>query len=501
MPRLVPSGTPSKTNRYVFPPGRLKLWALSLAIALGLAVILAALVVGGSKSAASPGPLASAHAPFESRCADCHAPKATDVRCERCHDPFGSNRFQNAGHVWFGTRDPVRVSKAVAVECSRCHNEHLGRDAPMQRVDDRRCAACHFPSLARHPEFALVKAGVMKDEGLSFSHRKHLKAVRKANLDLCQYCHEPTRNRKGFQPLNFDRQCSKCHLPGGSMGATEPIPADAVVLPQQIDAPWARERGVATPDKRGIVIVGKLMHKDPWVVYNLWKLAREIDPEGFRRKRSALEQRIAALSAQMREPPTRGISRAALHREEQDLSQRVAAASKEPGNAGERRKLERALARVKAQIELGSVAMAAPRQLDWSQIDAELKQRRSELADFDMAGSGGVPLTPAQRDARLAAAAAMTAPCALCHVYNDGIMAPLRAAVPVLGRANFTHLPHLEQIACFDCHNRIASSGKAQDVNLPAVARCRDCHRPTRARSDCAGCHSYHPGVEPWPPI
>ena len=159
------------------------------------------------------------------------------------------------------------------------------------------------------------------------------------------------------------------------------------------------------------------------------------------------------------------------------------------------------LARVRAQIELGSVAMAAPRQLDWSQIDAELKQRRSELADFDMAGNGGAALSPAQREARLAAASAMTAPCALCHIYNDGVMAPLRAAVPVLARANFTHLPHLEQIACFDCHNRIASSGKAEDVNLPAVARCRDCHRPPRARSDCAGCHFYHPGVEPWPPI
>src|SRR6266571_4480774 len=159
MPRLVPSGTPSKTNRYVFPPGRLKLYATCLAIALGLAILLALLVAGDSKSAASPGPLASAHAPFESRCADCHAPKVADVRCERCHDPFGSNRFQNAGHVWFGTGDPVRIAKAAAVECSRCHNEHLGRGAAMRRVDDRRCATCHFPSLAGHPEFALVKAG------------------------------------------------------------------------------------------------------------------------------------------------------------------------------------------------------------------------------------------------------------------------------------------------------------------------------------------------------
>ena len=501
MPRLVPTGTPSKTNRYVFPPGRFKLYGISLAVALGVAGVLAILLNRGYQYVGSPGPVASPHASFETKCATCHGPQVADVRCERCHDPFGSNRFQNAGHVWFGTKDPARVAKAEAVDCFRCHTEHRGREFSMAQVDSRRCAGCHFASFAKHPEFDLDKARSMNEESLSFSHRKHLKAVRKAKLERCQFCHEPTRDRSGFQPLNFDRHCGKCHLPRGSVGDTEPIPAVAVILPQQIDAPWARARGAVQPEKNGTVIVRNLVHADPWVIYNLARLLRGIDPEGFSRRRAALERRIAELSAQMREPPTRGFSLAKLRREETELTASLAALPKSSGGDGERRKLERALARVRVQIEIGPVVMTAPRLLDWRQIDAELSKNRAEFAELGMGTGGQAPLPPGEREAHLAAVNALAAPCAFCHIYNKGVMTPVRAAVPLLGRANFTHLPHLEQLACLDCHGRVIASGKARDVNLPGIATCRDCHRPPRTRSDCAGCHSYHPGTEPWPPI
>ena len=96
---------------------------------------------------------------------------------------------------------------------------------------------------------------------------------------------------------------------------------------------------------------------------------------------------------------------------------------------------------------------------------------------------------------------AMTAPCALCHVYDGPWMKPVRAGVPMLTRANYNHHPHLQQMGCQACHLQIAESKKAEDVNLPGVQSCQGCHRPGRSRNNCAECHTYHPPSEPWPPI
>jgi hypothetical protein len=76
------------------------------------------------------------------------------VRCEYCHDPFGTSRFENAGHVWFGTRNLQLVAKAKDIECARCHSDHHGLDFSMRRVDERECASCHFRSMAKHPEIS-----------------------------------------------------------------------------------------------------------------------------------------------------------------------------------------------------------------------------------------------------------------------------------------------------------------------------------------------------------
>ncbi len=500
MPRLTLSGTPSRTNQYVYPRGKLKLFALSLAAGLGVAGLLTLGVLTGVQTAASPGPVATSHASFEQKCAACHAPRVADVRCESCHDPFGSNRFQNSGHVWFGKNDRAVAAKAAAVDCARCHADHRGREFVMVRVDDRRCASCHFRSLPGHPEFALVKAGAMKGEGLLFDHKTHLEEVRKAKLEPCQFCHEPTRDRRGFEPPSFDRHCARCHLPDGSIGATEAIPAGAVALPQQIDAPWARARGKAEPDRRGRVIVEKLAHKDPWVLFNLWRISAELDPQGFARKREEVGRRIADLFAQLQQMPS-SRTLASLREEEQTLSGRLATLSGDPARALERVHAERDLARVRAQIELGPLSLTAPRPRDRAQLEAELRQSRTELTNFQIGTAVKTPLSPAERRERLAAAAALTAPCALCHVYDGPAMAPVKAAIPVLDRANFTHLPHLQQLACESCHTRVAASTKAEDVNLPGVASCRSCHLAGKTRADCAECHNYHPRTEPWPPI
>ena len=286
-------------------------------------LVLIALFASGSKTVASPGKLASSHAAVETKCAACHAPAATEVRCEYCHDPFGTSRFENAGHVWFGTKDPKLVAKAATIECAKCHSDHHGRDFPMTRVDERDCASCHFRSMAKHPEIALVKEGKMLDEGIRFPHKRHVEEMKKAGLDTCQFCHEPTSKRVGFEALTFDRHCARCHLKDGVLGSTDPMARSAVVLPEELDVPWAE---ILVPSTRKLprdkVAVDRLQHRDPWVLYNLWKLSREVDPAGLASKREAIVKQIEDLNFQLRQPPTRGLAPAVLQKQERTCSRR-----------------------------------------------------------------------------------------------------------------------------------------------------------------------------------
>jgi len=58
----------------------------------------------------------------------------------------------------------------------------------------------------------------------------------------------------------------------------------------------------------------------------------------------------------------------------------------------------------------------------------------------------------------------------------------------------FDHASH-DTESCASCHN-VAASMKATDVNLPKIARCRDCHGGQDAHKEvpsaCALCHDYH---------
>ncbi|WP_324828430.1 cytochrome c3 family protein [Qipengyuania zhejiangensis] len=90
--------------------------------------------------------------------------------------------------------------------------------------------------------------------------------------------------------------------------------------------------------------------------------------------------------------------------------------------------------------------------------------------------------------------------CGECHVPAtvDG----QRGVMPVFQRSSyftkgrFDHEAH-EQETCTTCH-AADTSKSAQDLLLPSLATCRDCHQGESATqadvpSSCAMCHSYHP--------
>jgi hypothetical protein len=375
----------------------------------------------------------------------------------------------------------------------------------MMRIDERDCARCHFRAMDAHPEFDLVRAGVMKDEGLLFTHERHVGEMRKKGLDRCASCHEATADRRGFEPLTFDRHCARCHGIGGVISASkggpissDPLQRTAVILPGGFEPPLATDVKELPRQK---VQAEKLAHRDQWVILNLWKISREVDPEGFAARRARIVEKIDELRYELRPPPTPGRLPAALRREEQLLTSRVAALSRDPAKGSERKRANDALARVRVLIELGPPPNMVPRGRARPEVEEELAQRQAELEDFDYGGRLAEAVSPAERESRLTAMRAMTAPCVLCHVYNGALMQPVRAAVPVLDRARFNHARHLLQRTCEQCHAQVSQSKRADQVNLPGVSSCRECHQPGESSDDCVVCHRYHPPTEPWPPI
>jgi hypothetical protein len=78
---------------------------------------------------------------------------------------------------------------------------------------------------------------------------------------------------------------------------------------------------------------------------------------------------------------------------------------------------------------------------------------------------------------------------------DRGEKLPAVAATRIPGRwlphSRFDHRAH-RSLACAECH-KATDSTKTEDVLLPSVAACRECHRDHGgARSSCVECHLYH---------
>ncbi len=98
--------------------------------------------------------------------------------------------------------------------------------------------------------------------------------------------------------------------------------------------------------------------------------------------------------------------------------------------------------------------------------------------------------------------------CSNCHVVTrlDGEsdvpwqVSPVHLTESFLPRATFSHAAHRTEVtSCDGCHNASASSS-ADDLLIPGIESCRDCHgsgiasRNTAAQtpSTCIMCHSFH---------
>ena len=381
--RDLPSGTPARAAGYIRPPDKRRplWWALGLAGALLL--VFAVLFASGRRGVASPGAVSTSHAAIGSRCAECHdvGRSVADLRCERCHDPGASDRLLQTSHVTRGTGITPALHSSETVACATCHAEHRGRADLAHAGDDRTCVRCHqFGSLAKHPEFAAVAAKAVTGVGLKFTHDRHIAEVRKEGGQRCEACHQPTADLSGFEPIDFDTHCASCHTKDGLVtGETDPLDGRSL-----LPVPSAGGPAIA-PGARSLVVVSRMAHRDDWVLDNLNRMRRIVDPEGDRAERLALQTRIASLSSTLRAQSLSGMAPADLERLRDALVRDQAAWSAAPATAGQDAKalaaMSAAILRVAGTLNEATALPADPAPADESAeaVRARVDARKAEL--------------------------------------------------------------------------------------------------------------------------
>jgi hypothetical protein len=92
--------------------------------------------------------------------------------------------------------------------------------------------------------------------------------------------------------------------------------------------------------------------------------------------------------------------------------------------------------------------------------------------------------------------------CALCHELMETghreapwKIEPVRWTARWHSSASFPHSRH-STINCGDCHSK-TSSKNAEDLSIPGIAKCRECHAGTtgsrgKLATGCADCHAFH---------
>jgi len=152
-----------------------------------------------------PGPVARAHAEYESGCASCHVRferQSQRQLCLDCHKEIAADLQSRTG---FHGRSPTVGDK----ECSSCHTDHEGRDADIVGLDESKfdhgvtnfallgkhadvaCADCHLPAKTFHDADTECNSCHMKDD----RHQGNLG-------EACADCHSET----SWKEIRFDHE-------------------------------------------------------------------------------------------------------------------------------------------------------------------------------------------------------------------------------------------------------------------------------------------------------
>jgi hypothetical protein len=511
----------------------------------------------GDQRIYNSGTVSTAHHMFETDCKVCHGPgpapgvtpagfvgprgywaRVSDNACTACH--AGPQHHAN---------EPFTPS------CASCHIEHKGRKLLVEAADQH-CTQCHrdlktrdgqpsvfqanIPSFRRHPQFAVDvrpktwlpasagdkpvrvrlddKAKLVDNTPIKLNHARHQKPglqgldkvvaaygpavvakVQDAQQLKCTFCHRPDATWQYMRPVTYREHCAVCHELGSTVGSLlapheKPPFVRAFVLGAAADL-FRRCKDKMPPGDEGT------------------ELAANCEAAGLAVAAAPAAPGSAPASAPAEETPrARGRSRGgALSPDLRPDGVRLASLSDDMRGL---LLLTQRSRRGGSEEEAAPATPSAP-----AEQPAEGSGRRRRRGGEDetpppAAGGGGAAGGGTTGGGSGAAGAWATEQlanaenalfkmkddgCQKCHTFDDtkkpatGLPEVAAPKIPArwLPHSKFDHAPH-RPVACGECH-KAATSSKTDDVLLPTLETCKDCHQARGgARTGCVECHRYH---------
>jgi hypothetical protein len=477
---------------------------------------LVALVLSGSwvapmfverhPEAASPGPVASAHAMFDTRCEKCHLDPTAEqaeaspmkARFDRLidwHEP--DDRACKACHP---NMPAHQVSEHGTPRCIDCHLEHRSA-ADLSAMTIARCTSCHSNLGAHmegspkvvgldegrlgvqidafvledgavgtaHPEFAVwtdtaggprrprlgAEPAPVDPTTLTFSHKEH----------LAEICGPPGHPRNVGYKVKLE--CGDCHA-----ATAKPL------MPPRADAPERKDKRSPRPWDFGSEPPGFSVNSDP---------VSAPAEEGAYLAPVRYQQHCAGCHPH-------NVADMALAGIDTDNCDPIEARDDVPSNVPHDEP-----AVVRAFLwGLYSRKVTDPKALD-------------RFPRFRPVGEGATvdtELAPADKVASKVRDAEKVLytdkkRCQFCHEVQwpdrDRLPVIARTLVPIrwLPHGRFDHGLH-RMVSCAECHGDVANVETAEEVMLPRKETCAKCHNPELASDACSTCHTYHGAVSPF---
>lgn len=393
------------------------------------------------------GSMSTSHANLAADCRDCHTQafkRVKDETCISCHEDmrdhaqpdamFAASPHQDGAAVWLtAVRESLSIPEG---RCGSCHFEHNGPEG-VTPSNSQLCVDCHAALDENYTDTSLVN--------VSNFARRHPEFSPQIILD-------PQSSPAAVERIslvNHPKEKSGLTFPHDFHLKDEEVVRKLATLPDRLRARYGAELDCADchePDAAGALIQPIEMEKHCSDCHSLAFTASEIEV------------------------------RALPHGEPTEV----------------RRVLEDYYLAQATNLLLGEQASVLDRQLS---ADARARRERLRAQAFNNARKN--------TDAMVARIFSEQGICRKCHENEDPALreglpelTPVTLTQSYLPKARFSHAEHMTgNLPCVSCH-RAETSSKSEDVLMPSITQCRECHddRPekTAIASDCLTCHIYH---------
>ena len=400
------------------------------------------------------------------------APIAVDLWGERPPNENVQALAAGFSQAW-NPGELARAHQNFAHECRACHQK------PFVQVEDQACLACHG-ALRQHVPTAKLSghmAMTLAETRCAECHRDHKgEAMAPRAQQLCASCHADVRHAALGAAASQNV---------ADFGAAHPQFRLSLRDAGKKDVRRVRQREAKMEERSGLKF-NHVLHMDPAGVRHPEAAKRKVlecnachtpDPEGIGMRPIEMEKHCSSCHTLAFEAaaPNRQAPHGPLPEVERTLREFYArlVLGDAPADVAPVRGLPR--------LRPGAVPTPEERRAALRIADAKAKQALRELVDTRKV-------------------------CSTCHEVSFEKKTGWKISSVSLTQdwmpgARFRHDRHATA-SCTSCHN-VMSSRHAEDVAMPDIGRCRDCHGGAQAAapkvaSDCAMCHVFHGGKAEW---